>query len=73
MTSRSNKVKQRMNSIVSESRISFNPTFLRENIVVLSFQITHNLREPVIVHRSTHQPHSRGMDSERTDVNSLSI
>lgn len=48
MTGRSDKVEKRMNAVVSESRISFNPTFLGENIVVLSLQVANNLGESMI-------------------------
>ena len=51
MTGRSNKVQQGMNTIITESRITLDTWFFCKDIVVLSFQITHDFLEAAWMRR----------------------
>ena len=43
MAGRSDEIEKGVNSIISESGVSFNPAFLSKDIIILSFQISSNL------------------------------
>lgn len=45
MTSRSDEIEKSMDTVVSESRITFNPGLFGENVIVLPLKIPNNLRE----------------------------
>lgn len=47
VASRGDKVKQGVDTVVAETRITLDPGLLRQNIIVLSFQISENLLETV--------------------------
>ena len=40
-----NEVKESMDTVVSESRVTLDPRFLSENIVILTFEVTDNFLE----------------------------
>lgn len=43
-----NEVKQGVNSVVAEPRVTLDPALLAENLVVLAFDVTHNLAEAAV-------------------------
>ena len=47
MASGGDKVEQGVNTVVTEAGITLNPGLLRQNIIILSFQISENLLKAV--------------------------
>lgn len=47
MTSGGDKVEKGVDTVVAEAGVTLNPGLLRQNIIVLSFQISENLLEAV--------------------------
>ena len=47
MTCRRDEIQQSMNTVVSETRITLDPGFLGQNVIVLAFQVTHDLLKTV--------------------------
>jgi hypothetical protein len=45
MSSRGDEIKKCMNTVVSESRVTLNPGFLSENVVILALEVAHNFLE----------------------------
>lgn len=51
MAGRRDKVEQRVNSVVSEARVTLDTRLLGQNVVVLSLEVTNNFRETASRHR----------------------
>lgn len=51
MASRGNKVEQSVNTVVPETRVSLDPAFLRQDIIILTFEVSNNLSESLKRHR----------------------
>ena len=49
MTGRCDEVEERMNTVVSKPRIPFDSGLFRKNVVVLSFQVAHDLAKSRLV------------------------
>lgn len=49
MTGGGDKVEEGVDTVVAETGVTLNPGLLRQNIIVLSFQISENLLEAVVL------------------------